>query len=270
MEKLKLLLPIFICALTSCTYSFIGSNSEIKYDNSDQYEDGDRSYSSSDITEFNINWISGSIKFVINNDNVYTFKSNDVTKNPDPEKLVLRTWINEGVANIQIGYPGTYNFNNFEKNLEIGLPKKSINTISINTVAGQIESNSFDINTFIINSVSSDCTFKNSNINTLKHYTVSGNLNFVGSLNHMVVNSTGGNVSCENYSNNATVSVNTVSGETNYTFNNGGFVASLNTVSGHFYSNVEYTTNNNKYTYAEPNHNIEVNSTSGGLSVYKK
>ena len=31
-----------------------------------------------------------------------------------------------------------------------------------------------------------------------------------------------------------------------------------------------YTTNNNKYTYAEPNHNIEVNSTSGGLSVYKK
>ena len=32
MEKLKLLLPIFICALTSCTYSFIGSNSEIKYE----------------------------------------------------------------------------------------------------------------------------------------------------------------------------------------------------------------------------------------------
>ena len=86
----------------------------------------------------------------------------------------------------------------------------------------------------------------------------------------MVNNSTGGNVNCENDSNNATVSVNTVSGETNYTFNNGGFVASLNTVSGYFYSNVEYTTNNNKYTYAEPNHNIEVNSTSGGLSVYKK
>ena len=163
MEKLKLLLPIFICALTSCTYSFIGSNSEIKYENSDQYEDGDRSYSAGDITDFHINWISGSIKFVINNDNVYTFKSNDVTKNPDPEKLVLRTWINEGVANIQIGYPGTYNFNNFEKNLEIGVPKKLINTISINTVAGQIESNSFDINTFIINSVSSDCTFKNLN-----------------------------------------------------------------------------------------------------------
>lgn len=86
----------------------------------------------------------------------------------------------------------------------------------------------------------------------------------------MEVNSTGGNVSCENYSNSATVSVNTVSGETNYTFNNGGFVASLNTVSGHFYSNVECTTNNKTYTYAEPNHNIEVNSTSGGLSVYKK
>ena len=86
----------------------------------------------------------------------------------------------------------------------------------------------------------------------------------------MVNNSTGGNVNCENDSSNATVSVNTVSGETNYTFNNGGFVASLNTISGHFYSNVEYTTNNNKYTYAEPNHNIEVNSTSGGLSVYKK
>ena len=38
MEKLKLLLPIFICALTSCTYSFIGSNSEIKYENSDLFE----------------------------------------------------------------------------------------------------------------------------------------------------------------------------------------------------------------------------------------
>lgn len=86
----------------------------------------------------------------------------------------------------------------------------------------------------------------------------------------MVNNSTGGNVNCENDSSNAAVSANTVSGETNYTFNNGGFVASLNTVSGHFYSNVEYTTNNNTYTYAEPNHNIEVNSTSGGLSIYKK
>lgn len=80
MEKLKLLLPIFICALTSCTYSFIGSNSEIKYENSDEYLDGDRSYSFGDIAAFNINWISGSIKFVINNDNVYTFKSNDVKK----------------------------------------------------------------------------------------------------------------------------------------------------------------------------------------------
>ena len=101
MKKLKLLLPIFICALTSCTYSFIGSNSEIKYENSDEYLDGDRSYSSSEITDFKINWISGSIKFVINDDNLYTFKSNDVTKNPDTEKLVLRKWINEIKKNIQ-------------------------------------------------------------------------------------------------------------------------------------------------------------------------
>ena len=271
MKNLKILIPIFVCILTSCTYTHIGSSSEIKYDESEKYRDWDLKYSSGDIDNIKINWISGNINIVSGEGNEYSFSATDVSTNPYPEKLVLRTYINDKTINIETGYPGKYDFNNFRKDLNIVLPTRIYESITINAIAGELNYTDLEVKTVKNSTVSASSKVVNSKIKTLKHFTISGDLNAEGEFANIEIDSTSSNAKCKNNLDSSVFMMNTVSGNADYTYKNGaGFKATFSTVSGKFSSNESIIKKDDTYSTESFTHMITFNSVSGSLKVTKE
>ena len=96
---------------------------KITYDeDSSYYIDGNRTINN-DITTLNINWAAGNIYVISNENQTSTIEiKEEITNGKDiTNKLVVRSFIDLNTLNIQFGYPGDYEINDFRKDLHISL-----------------------------------------------------------------------------------------------------------------------------------------------------
>lgn len=274
MSLIKLLLPIiFTFSLGGCTYTnILSGESTISYENSDKYIDGNQIYTGGNsIKNIKISWISGKIEVFKTSDTRFRFEETPLNSHENIDKLVLRTYLTKETAYVQFGYPGTYNLNNFSKNLKVYVPNYELSEIKINTIAGETSVEGFEAANIEQNSTSASLKITNSIVKTIELNAVSGTLEAnTETINYFVYTTSGSANIINSRTENANVEMGTVSGNLNYTLKDGvGFKATLNSVSGRFYSDSIYDTNNSTYTNGNQNHIITMNSTSGNLNIHK-
>ena len=265
----QIIISMSFILLCSCTYTHLGKTT-INYEDSSYYIDGNRTINNN-ITTLNINWAAGNIYVISNETQTSTIEiKEEITKGKDiTNKLVVRSFIDSNALNIQFGYPGDYEINNFRKDLHISLSNDyNLDNLNIATIQGNIETSFKNVKNINAASTSSNFRGKNLDVDRLTFNSVSGDLNIDGKMKEIIMNSTSGNSNITNYSSNSNNVFNTVSGDTIYNISsNYGYKASLSTISGTFTSNVEYLKRDGNYIYKEENHEIKVDSISGNLTI---
>ena len=265
----QIIISISSILLCSCSYTHLGKTT-INYEDSSNYIDGNRTINDN-ITTLNINWAAGNIYVISNENQTSTIEiKEEITKGKDTtNKLIVRSFIDSNALNIQFGYPGEYEIDDFRKDLHISLSNDyNLDNLNIATIQGNIETSFKNVKNINAASTSSNFIGKDLDVDRLTFSSVSGDLHIDGKMKEIIMNSTSGNSNVTNYSSTSNNVFNTVSGDTIYNISSSyGYKASLSTISGTFTSNVEYLKSDGNYIYKEENHEIKADSISGNLTI---
>lgn len=221
------------------------------------YSVGPGSVTASIIDHIDIDWISGGVdvkyyegdKIMIDE---YDAKNKFIKEDDKLRYLVKdnRLYIAYSLNSLKLNI---FNFNSLNKQLTVLIPVE-LQELVIENVSAKINIEGIKTNILSINTVSGNITTDNIIVNkviTLDN--VSSKLN----------------IDCSNVPDK--INIATVSGNIQLSIpENEGFTMNYTSVSGHLYSDFQYTFNKKTYTYKNGGADINISSVSGDLSILKK
>ena len=161
--------------------------------------------------------------------------------------------------------------NNLKKNLYISVPQDwDCKELEIDAASATVQVEHLTIEEVESSTASGTHTFTNCQVGTMKMETVSGDLNFTGTLEKLDFNgvSAQADVVVTNFP--KSIDVETISGDLNITLpKECGFTVDKDTVSGRFSSELPTTEQNGKIVYADGHCEIEVEGVSASVHIRK-
>lgn len=160
--------------------------------------------------------------------------------------------------------------------LDIYVPKEYVNRLTMDTVSGNMDASDLVLTSLEFSSVSGDMRTREVQANRLKTKTISGNIVADGFIGDVEANSVSGKIEIEYSEFTHDVSFNTTSGNTELTLPaDAQFKVSLQTVSGKVNCAFPITAistagRNFEGVVVSDDHEIEVHSVSGGITIKEK
>lgn len=168
-----------------------------------------------------------------------------------------------------VGIP--FGSGSLKKNLYITVPQDwECKELEIDAASATVQGEYLTIRELASSTASGTHTFTNCQVGTLKMETVSGDLNFTGTLEKLDFNgvSAQADVVVTNFP--KSIDVETISGDLNITLpKECGFTVDKDTVSGRFSSELPTTEQNGKIVYADGHCEIEVEGVSASVHIRK-
>ena len=261
MNKNLALLPLCVAglSLTSC-----GVSCGV-YADADKYLSGNQTYSEN-ITSLDIDWISGSLT-LIEDDNIEGVKIEEDT-NVTKEKELVHTYLNEGILKIKFFASGHVSapFFKLKKDLTVTY-HPGIEVIKVDMTSG-----SFKANTLTADKVDIGMTSGFSNIGTITAQEVDTDFTS-GSMTIEHVNATSfdsditsGSLKVK-FDEISKASFDMTSGSIDMTLPESGGKVKASKTSGRIITERECTVSNNLYTFGEGSADIKVSMTSGKITI---
>lgn len=227
-------------------------------------------FSAKEIDRLKIDWAAGSIVLVpAEGDEISVTEEllgADKTMVLKKDGSTLYVQYCEGALGISFG-----SNNNLKKNLYIAVPQNWIcRELEIDAASATVQAEFLTIQELTSSTASGSHTFTNCQVEKLKMETVSGNLDFSGSLDKLDFNgvSAKADVVVTNFP--KSIDVETVSGDLNLTLPEGcGFTVDKDTVSGRFSSELPTTEQNGKIVYGDGSCKIDVEGVSASVHIRK-
>ena len=276
-----------LAALVSCLFAalLLGgcamnlAGNVYRYSDASEYEGvvGDiGGFGFEDFSSIEIDWISGHVEIIRRTDEQQAvIRLNEdfekAMKQEEYDKLSLRIRIKNGVLSVKYATSGTRIPSNFKKSLTVEIPasiefeKIEVNTVSAKVTVGEISLDELKVNTVSGNVSLSDISAKDISVNT-----VSGSTTFLRTeCSDISVDSTSGALRVEK----------TVFSDLEFDSTSGsstiilpeetGFTCKFDTVSGRFSDEFGAKKSGKKYVFGDGAIKIEVDTTSGSLSLKK-
>lgn len=150
------------------------SFSNYKYENANLYTQSSAG-SEKNISNLEINWVSGSVEIVPYNGNEVKFE--EYCKTGIPEEYKMCYWKDRDTLKIQFTSSGTHKIINNEKQLTVYIPDKlELDDLDIEVVSADVRIENLNSRETSIDGVSGDCFIKSFNTLEMEYNTVSGNL----------------------------------------------------------------------------------------------
>ncbi len=228
-----------------------GGLSTISYDYEDQYKMGDaNAFDPTQIKNIEVNWVSGSID-IHEEDNLKEILLTENAKDLKDD-YKLRYLVIDDTLYVQFAKSGKWNFHGVDKRLQISVPKGfELNKLKLNIVSASVNCKGVNIDKFDSDSVSGTIDLEADKFGAINMNTVSGSIDVRGAIER----------SFDSDAVSADVTLNLPEGT--------GFSASLNTTSGTFSSDFEYTGEKKNYKSGDGKLDIDCDSVSGRLKVNK-
>lgn len=211
------------------------------------------------IRNLNIEWVNGSITIQPGDTNVITVsesgnfpENNEMICRQSGDTLTIQ--FSKAKVSMSIEF-------NFSKDLVITVPRNwQCEELDISSVSAEID----------LENVSGNCTFENCSTDEMTVETVSGNVNFNGTLNTMDCNTVSANCTLATDSFPKDLSMDSVSGDLILELPEGcGFTASLDSMSGSISSEFETTASKNHHTHGDGGCRITADTMSGDIIIRK-
>lgn len=227
----------------------------------------------SEISNINIEWVSGSITIEPGDTDSISFAENAGLD--DKEKMV---WKQTGdTLSIQFSKPNGvfgihFGFRSVDKDLVITVPKDWIaHSLEIDSVSADIEIKSLTADALNLVNVSGNCNLSNCSIEESDIDTVSGKVNFEGAAKVLSLESVSANCTLTLEKGTREINMDGVSGNlTLYLPEEQGFTVEMDGISGNISSDFPTTSQNDKQTYGDGSCQIEADCVSGNIYIKKK
>ena len=161
--------------------------------------------------------------------------------------------------------------NNLKKNLYISVPQDwDCKELEIDAASATVQVENLTIEEVESSTASGTHIFTNCQVGTLKMETVSGDLNFTGTLEKLDFNGVSAQLDLALTNAPKSIELESVSGDLNLTLPEScGFTVDKDTVSGRFSSELPTTEQNGKIVYADGHCEIEVEGVSASVHIRK-
>lgn len=270
----------------------MGTYENYRYDNENEYAVGNTEYASASISNIEIDWVSGKVNIIPYDGD--TVKIEETSAKAIEEKYELRWRVKENTLYIKpCKSTGTWNLAEKipTKTLYIYLPEDlavAMNKIEIDTASAWISIIGITATEVDTTTASGDtwlekCTVTNLNIENVSGYvnctefsaekidaeTVSGNVEIMGSVKELDVESVSGTVYyCSSSTAPDSADVSTVSGEIKLEIHdNDGFNIDFDSVSGKITSDFPLTISSGNQTYGNGTRNYDFETVSGNVNI---
>ena len=226
-------------------------------------------FNAKDVDRLKIEWAAGNIVLVpVEGDEIRVTEEllgGDKTMVLKKDGSTLYIQYCEGAVGISFGT------NSLKKNLYITVPQDwTCKELEIDAASATVQAEYLTIEELSSSTASGAHTFTECRVETLKMETVSGDLNFTGSLDKL--DFTGVSAQADITVNNQpkSITLETVSGDLNLTLPEScGFTLDKDTVSGRFSSELPTTENNDKIVHGDGSCEIEVEGVSASVHIRK-
>lgn len=158
-----------------------------------------------------------------------------------------------------------------KKNLYVCVPQDwDCKELEIDAASAIVQVENLIIEELASSTASGTHTFTNCQVGTMKMETVSGDLNFTGTLEKLNFNGVSAQADVVVINFPKSIDVETVSGDVNLTLpKECGFMVDKDTVSGHFSSELETRKQDGKYVYGDGQCKIDVEGVSASITIRK-
>jgi DUF4097 and DUF4098 domain-containing protein YvlB len=244
-------------------FDFNGSSLSKEYNLNDNVNEIAINLNSQDIKVEN--YEGQTLKVQLKNNNSV---SNELSETEEGNKLSLSTNYNTpGNATVTVSIPNSFKSKGALKIItssgDINISNVLLDSLSISTASGDTEVSNLNLNYFSLNSASGDTHFKNvSTLNETKLVSSSGEIVGNGTLGQLTANTASGDMELKLEKSLANSSISSISGTIDLSLpKNSGYKINYDTISGHLESS------NGKLSHGDESSIINVNTTSGNLSV---
>jgi len=223
------------------------------------------------VAKINVDWIVGDI-IIDKSETEEVIIREDIDVNIN-DSLKMHYYLNNSLLDIKFcGNLEKINYNFKIKKLYIYLPSDFLGMININNISADITINNVTIYNLNIKNVSGDIDIEKVLMDKLDIDNTSGSiLLFYSSINYIEINSISGTIGLSYDTKPIEVAINSTSGGISiYISEKENIAFRFETVSGSFKTNLQYTKNQNKYTFNEGTLVLDIETVSGYLKVLKK
>lgn len=226
------------------------------------------SVSAEEIKSLEINWVSGNVTIVRADVTDISFHEDAGLK----EKYQL-VWSQKGDKLVIHSSRYKVQFGTSKsKDLVVTIPMDyNINNLTISTVSADFNADSLTANTVTINAVSGRCNFTGNNaFGDMNVDTVSGDVTFNGILRELTCEGVSANFRGFFTETPNSIQMDGVSGNIDITLPaDAGFTAELDTLNGHFSSDFNTTSSDDRYICGNGQCQIEIDGVSGDINIRK-
>ena len=231
-------------------------------------------YMADQIHDLKIEWVAGNIIMVPADTDTIHFEESAVS-DPDYQMVVKRIgdkltfkFAEESVIDWSIGAKiGS----NISKDLVITVPKDwNCDTLEIDTASARVEISDLQLNEVDFDGASGLLVLENCDITTLDIDTASGDVEFSGVLKELDFDAASAKFDGEFYQAPNRLDLDAMSGDMTIVLpEDSGFILDLDTMSGSFESNFQFSTTGKQYRCGNGGCSITVSSMSGDVSILK-
>lgn len=241
-----------------------------RYDDAESYTIGSGSVKADEITDLEINWISGSIDIDVYDADVITLTEPEGLK----EDYQLRYRVSGGKLTIQFCKP-TWGFGFVKgppaKQLTLRIPRSmlpQLNRVDLSVTSAKITAENLQANICEVDNVSGELTFRNCTLGNINVDTVSGGLDYTGTVETVDFDGVSSNLKLDLNNTPRAVQSDVVSGEVRMTLpKDAAFSASLDSVSGKLSCEFPTTSQGETIYSGSGGGTYEFDSVSGGVSI---
>ena len=227
-----------------------------------------------EIRELDVEWVSGSI--TIRTSDTDTISFSETSGLDISEKMVWK--VSDGKLIIQFQKPRVFlGFSlgistDYSKDLIINVPANwNARKVNIESVSADIDFTDLNADELELNNVSGHCVLNRCDILEMKVETVSGEVDYDGSLSVVELNSVSADCSLSLSKGTDSITTECVSGDlTLYLPKEQGFTVELDGLNGRFESDFTTVSKNGKYRYGDESCQIEGEAISGSIHIFEK
>lgn len=234
---------------------------------------------SHEITELEIDWVSGSVTIqpgdtdVILYEETGSFDSKYAMVATESEHKLKIDFCEDSVAKgfeFHIGM--NLNASSPKKDLTVTVPRNwECTKLTIENVSAPVSLSGLSVGELEYDGVSGTFTLTDCTVTDLSADTVSGGISFSGTLDEADLDTTSGSIQMTLSDPAKSIEVDSVSGGVDIAYpDNCGFTARFDAVSGKFSSEIGVTASNGTYISGDGSCRIRMDSVSGGMRIHRK
>ena len=236
---------------------------------SGNYMTGSGSVDMSQIENIQIEWVSGNVDVILVPDTETTISFSETNGEDHPmvyeikgKTLVIR--FTKQTIHLNFG-----NFNTPDKDLKIQIPENwSCRSLDIEAVSANVSVHLSEANDVEIENVSGKTDLNITKSGSVSVETVSGEVMFNGNCNEFDCSSVSGDCEVKLFGDAKDIALESVSGDLTVSIlKDYGFTATIDSASGHIYSDYSTTVSGGKHTYGDGKIRIEAETVSGDIFI---